>query len=83
MVEMERGWFRWLMAGHYVLPLFTSDADPDGDFDGDALDPGVMSQAWKAWDTEVAVADQRVAEAPDLDVARKIPDASRCPMSLR
>jgi len=83
MAEVERGWFRWLMAGHDAPTLFTSDTDPDGDFDGAAPDPGVVSQAWEAWHAEVAFADQFVAGAPDLDVAGKIPDPLRGPMSLR
>ena len=66
-----------------VPPLFISDSDPDGDFDGAAADPGVVSQAWKAWHAEVAFADQFVAEAPDLDVVGKIPDPLRGPASLR
>jgi uncharacterized damage-inducible protein DinB len=83
MAEVERGWFRWLMAGHDAPPLFTSDTDPDADFDGATPDPGVVSRAWQAWHAEVAFADQFVAEAPDLDVGGKIPDPSRGPVSLR
>ena len=83
MAEVERGWFRWLMAGHDAPPLFTSDTDPDGDFDGAAPDPAVVSQAWEAWRAEVAFTDQFVAAAPDLDVGGKIPDPSRGPVSLR
>jgi Protein of unknown function (DUF664) len=83
MAEVERGCFRWLMAGQDAPPLFTSGTDPDGDFDGAAPDPGVVSRVWEAWHAEVAFADQFVAEAPDLDVAGKIPDPSRGPVSLR
>lgn len=83
MAEVECGWFRWLMAGQDAPPLFISDTDPDGDFDGAVPDPAVVSQAWEAWRAEVAFADRFVAEAPDLDVAGKIPDPSRGPVSLR
>jgi uncharacterized damage-inducible protein DinB len=83
MAEVERGWFRGLMAGQDVAPLFSSDADPDGDFDGAVADPGIVAEAWQAWRAEVAFADQFVAEAPSLDVAGKIPDAWRGAMSLR
>src|SRR5215472_2758266 len=80
MAEVERGWFRWLMAGHDAPPLFTTDTEPDGDFDGATPDPAVVSQAWQAWHAEVAFADQFVAEAPDLNAAGKIPDPSRGPV---
>jgi Protein of unknown function (DUF664) len=34
MAEVERSWFRRVMAGQDAPPHFYSDADPDGDFDG-------------------------------------------------
>jgi hypothetical protein len=71
------------MAGQDAPPLFASDADPDGDFDGATSDPEVVAEAWEAWRAEVAFADRFVAAAPDLDVTGKIPDAWRGPMSLR
>jgi uncharacterized damage-inducible protein DinB len=68
LAEVERGWFRVGFAKQDVPPLFRSAADPDGDFDGAVADPGVVAQAWAAWEDEVAFAGQFVAEAPDLDV---------------
>jgi uncharacterized damage-inducible protein DinB len=68
LAEVERGWFRVGFAKQDAPPLFRSEADPDGDFDGAVADPGVVAQAWAAWEAEVAFADRFVADAPDLDV---------------
>jgi Protein of unknown function (DUF664) len=74
MAEVERRWFRRVMAGQDAPPYFRSDTDPDGDFDGAAPDPEVVAQAWDVWRAEVAFTDRFVAEAPDLDVTGKIPE---------
>ncbi len=66
LAEVERSTFRVLMAGQDAPRIFTSDADPDGDFNGAAPDPAVVADAWDAWRNEVAFADRFVAEAPDL-----------------
>lgn len=83
LAEVERGWFRRTMAGQDAPPLLCSDTDRGGDFDGAVADPEVVAEAWDVWRAEVAFADRFVAEAPDLDVVGKIPDAWRGPMSLR
>jgi uncharacterized damage-inducible protein DinB len=81
MAEVERGWFRRVMAGQDAPPYFYSAADPDGDFDRAVPDPAVVAQAWDVWRAEVAFAEQFVAEAPDLDVIGN--DPYRGPVSLR
>jgi hypothetical protein len=68
LAEQERRTFREMMAGQHVLPLFCSDTDRDGDFDGAVPDPQVVAQAWGAWRTEVDFANRLVAEAPSLDI---------------
>ena len=80
MAEVERGWFRRRMAGQDAPRLFSTDADRDGDFDGAVPDPQVVEQAWDAWRSEVAFAEQYVREAPDLDVTGS---AHRGQISLR
>ena len=80
---VERNWFRKVMAGQDAGPLFTSDTDRDGDFDGAGPDPGLVAEAWQAWRAEVAFADRFVDQAPDLSVTGQIPDPWRGPMSLR
>jgi uncharacterized damage-inducible protein DinB len=83
LADVERGWFRRVMAGEDAPPHFYSAADPDGDFDGAVPDPEVVAQAWDVWRAEVAFADRFVAEAPDLDITGKAPHAWRGPVSLR
>jgi uncharacterized damage-inducible protein DinB len=68
MADVERSWFRRVMAAQDAPPRFYSDADPDGDFDGAAADPQLVTQAWDAWRDEVAFAERFVDGAPDLDV---------------
>jgi uncharacterized damage-inducible protein DinB len=80
MADVERGWFRRVMAGQDAPPHFSSDTDPDGDFDGAVPDPAVVAEAWDVWRAEMAFTDRLVAEASDLDVT----GASRQgPVSLR
>ena len=83
MADVERGWFRWFMAGENVVDRFSSNDDPDGDFDGARPDPAVVTEAWAAWREEVAWADAFVASQPDLDVVGKRQDRWRGEMSLR
>ncbi len=54
--------------GPGCTPLYTSDTDRDGDFDGAVADPQVVAEAWETWRAEVAFATSFVAEAPNLDV---------------
>ncbi len=47
MSEVERSWFRRVMADEQAPPLYYSDANPDDDFDDvDAADPAADLQAW-------------------------------------
>ena len=83
LADVERGWFRCIMAGQDTPPHFRSPTEPDGDFEGAVPDPAAVAEAWEVWRAEAAFADQLVAEAPDLDTTGKVPDAWRGPMSLR
>src|SRR6184192_369013 len=87
LADMERGTFRGMMAGQDVSPLFSSDADLDGDFDGAVPDPQVVAEAWDAWRAEVEFATRFVADAPSLDITSNDPlnqhGSGGGPMSLR
>ena len=87
LAEMERRTFREMMAGQDVPPLFCSDTDRDGDFDGAVPDPRVVAEAWDAWRAEVDFAMRFVAEAPSLDITGSDPlnqhGSGGRPMSLR
>src|SRR5215510_13238474 len=45
LAEGERRTFREMMAGEDAPPLFCSDTDRDGDFDGAVADPATVAQA--------------------------------------
>uniref|UniRef100_A0AAU2JJT0 DinB family protein n=1 Tax=Streptomyces sp. NBC_00049 TaxID=2903617 RepID=A0AAU2JJT0_9ACTN len=81
LADVERRWFRKVLAGQDAPPLFSSPADPDGDFDGAVAELAAVEAAWAAWRSEVAFAERFVAEAPDLDV--EADDAWRGKVSLR
>ncbi|WP_420708089.1 DinB family protein [Streptomyces sp. NRRL S-244] len=81
LAEVERRWFRRVLAGHEAPALFSSEADPDGDFDGALPGPGAVAAAWEAWRDEVAFAESFTAAAPDLDVEAE--DGWRGKVSLR
>ncbi|MGY0057755.1 DinB family protein [Streptomyces sp. LZ34] len=70
LADVERRWFRRVLAGQDVPLLFSTEAEPDRDFDGAVPDPAVVAEAWQAWRAEVAFAERFVAEAPDLDITR-------------
>jgi uncharacterized damage-inducible protein DinB len=81
MADVERGWFRRVMAGQDAPPHFRSDTNRDGAFDGALPDPDLVAEAWDVWRAEVAFAERFVAEAPDLDVTGN--ESYRGAMSLR
>ncbi|MFI6511207.1 DinB family protein [Streptosporangium sp. NPDC050855] len=81
LADVERRWFRRVLAGQDAPPLFSSEADPDRDFDGAVPDPAVVAEAWEAWHAEVAFATEFVTGAPDLDIVGE--DSWRGTVSLR
>jgi hypothetical protein len=81
LADVERRWFRRVLAGHDAPAYFSSPADPDGDFDGATADPEVVAASWEAWRAEVAFAERFVAEVPDLDITGG--DSWRGTVSLR
>jgi uncharacterized damage-inducible protein DinB len=79
--ESERFWFRQVMAGEELPPLFSSPSALDGAFNVANANAQMVAQAWNAWRAEVAFADRFVAMAPNLDVAGHEPGEG--PVSLR
>jgi uncharacterized damage-inducible protein DinB len=76
MADVERYWFRRVMARSDVPPLYWQDDVPDADWLGAVADPAVVDEAWRAWRGEVAFAEKFVADAPDLGVNGFEPDGS-------
>ncbi|MEU7242282.1 DinB family protein [Streptomyces sparsogenes] len=81
LADVERRWFRRVLAGQDVPLIFSSDDEPDRDFDGAVSDPAAVAEAWEVWRAEVAFAERFVAEAPDLDLTGD--DGWRGAVSLR
>jgi uncharacterized damage-inducible protein DinB len=66
MADVERAWFRRVMAGEVAPRRFSSDEDREGAWTGAVGDPAVVAEAWAALETEVAFAEGFVAETGDL-----------------
>jgi uncharacterized damage-inducible protein DinB len=68
MAEVERIWFRRVMAGEQAARLYVHDDDRDADWNGAVADAAVVDEAWAAWRAEVAFAEEFVAASSDLGV---------------
>jgi uncharacterized damage-inducible protein DinB len=66
MADVERHWFRLVMAQADAPPLYWSEDVEDADWQGAVADPAVVEDAWRAWRDEVAFAEKFVADSPDL-----------------
>jgi len=73
MAEIERIWFREVMAGQATPRHYCSDTDRDGDFDGAVADPDVVADAFETWRGEIAFANEFVEGAADLEVTGSDP----------
>jgi uncharacterized damage-inducible protein DinB len=74
MADVERHWFRRVMAGEDAPRRFSSDEDREGAWSGAVADPGVVTQAWAAWEEEIAFAERLVSDTVDLDAVGRMSD---------
>jgi uncharacterized damage-inducible protein DinB len=81
MADVERGWFRRILAGQEA-PNYYRSPDADTDFDGAVADPEAVEEAWRRWREEVEFADRFIQAAPSLDVVA-VNHIDRGPVSLR
>ncbi|MFH9732403.1 DinB family protein [Streptomyces sp. NPDC017260] len=81
LADVERRWFRQVLAGEHAPARFSDETDPDGDFEGAGPGPEAIEAAWVAWRAEVTFAERFTTQAPDLDVEGE--DAWRGTVSLR
>jgi uncharacterized damage-inducible protein DinB len=65
----ERAWFRERLAGEDLPWLYSTDDNPDGDFDD--VDAADVAEAFSTFERECEAARQVVAATPDLDVLSK------------
>ena len=76
MADVERNWFRRVMARADAPPLYWSQDVPDGDWLGAVADPAVVDDGWRAWREEVDFAQKFVADSPDLGIKGTNQDGS-------
>src|SRR6185437_6744217 len=69
MADVERHWFRKVMARQDAPAHYWSDEDDeDADWAGAVADSAVVAEAWQSWRDEVAFAERYVAETEDLGI---------------
>lgn len=68
MADVERYWFRQVMAGEQLPRSDRAGEDRDDVWNGAVADPVVVAEAWAAWREEVGAAERYLAEAEDLAV---------------
>jgi uncharacterized damage-inducible protein DinB len=71
MAEVERNWFRRVLAGEQAPPIYDPQADPDGPDGGFELAEGAsLSEALVTWRAEIASARQHCAAQDLADAGR-------------
>lgn len=78
LTDVERGWFRRTLALEEIDDLYSTEADPDGDFNN--VDAADVEQTFASWRAECERADGIVSEHQLEDVGRQ---RSGNPVSLR
>jgi uncharacterized damage-inducible protein DinB len=66
MAEVERSWFRRVLAGEDAPRIYCSDENPDGEFDD--VDAADVAEAVATWHAECVHARANVDAAASLDV---------------
>jgi uncharacterized damage-inducible protein DinB len=68
MAEVERNWFRRVMAAEEAPHLFWSEPAGPNAWSGAVPQPDVVEEAWTAWRAEVANSERFVSQTSDLGV---------------
>ena len=79
MAEVERHWFRRVMAGEDAADLYRATG-PQGDWAEARPDPCVVAEAWQAWGEEVRYAEKFVARVDDLGTMGHKRDGTAIPL---
>lgn len=79
LADVELAWFRERMNGEAVQPLYSTDAEPDGDFDN--LDSADVDTVFASWREQCARADEIIAKL-DLSATGRVAQTGRI-VSLR
>ena len=81
MADVERNWFRRVMAGEDAPPLYWAEGEPDAEWNGAVADPEVVARAWADWRDEVGYAERYVNGSGDLGTRGTMRDGTT--VSLR
>jgi len=81
MADVERHWFRRVMAGEDAPPLYWTEGDADVDWTGAIADPELVARAWEDWRGEVGYAERYVTGSGDLGIRGTMRDGKT--ISLR
>jgi len=76
MADVERHWFRQVMAGEDAPAHYWSNGEDDADWAGAVADPAVVADAWQHWREEVSFAERFVADTNDLGVRGTMRDGT-------
>jgi uncharacterized protein DUF664 len=76
LAEMERFWFREVMAGEKTPKHFRTNGNPNAEFDDVVADPALVDEAWATWRAEVEFAERFVDDAADLGVRGRDEDGT-------
>jgi uncharacterized damage-inducible protein DinB len=64
LADVETGWFDRVDTGVRRPPVYSSETEPDGDFDGAAADPAVVEDAFATWQRAVEQSRAVTARTP-------------------
>ncbi|MGW1726045.1 DinB family protein [Streptomyces sp. NPDC002306] len=81
MAEVERGWFRKVLTGDDLSPLYYSDEDRDGEFHLTTAD--TWQEAYDSWQAEIAVARRNASGFGLDDLSKGRSRSTEEPFSLR
>jgi uncharacterized damage-inducible protein DinB len=81
MADVERTWFRRVLAGEDAPPLYWAEGEADVEWTGAVADPVVVARAWDDWRGEVGYAERYVTGSSDLGVCGTMRDGKK--ISLR
>ncbi|HEY1916321.1 MAG TPA: DinB family protein [Streptosporangiaceae bacterium] len=76
LTDVERHWFRRVMAGADAPALYWSDDVEDADWAGAVADQALAADAWRAWRAEVTFAEEFAAGASDLSAHGTMSDGT-------
>ena len=74
LAQVENHWFQRVLQGKTNGPrLYKREHDTDWDFNGAVADPEVVQEAFTAWKTEIAAADEWLDALEENDLGREVP----------